>query len=350
MDEENKEKDKIIKENDEIIKEKNENIKEKEDIIKLMNDQINKYKNDEIKNIFNIKLKEPINILNNHSGCINCLTILKDGRLVSCSSDNSIIIYNKSTYKPDLTIKEHKDSVLSITSFKSGILASCSADKTIKLYNIKDNKYHVLQTLNYHKDYVYKIIELKNNSLVSCSFDNTIIFYNKDNNDKYIKDYNISTNSKCTSVIQTKVNEICYSEEKKYSICFFDLNQRKNIFSINNIDIINSAYESFIMINKDLLAIPGENKISLINVNKYKLEKIIDINGSGWIYGICMLTENILITGDDNKIIKEWRIEGDNLILISQKENTHNDDINFIVKLENYSIASASSDMTIKIW
>ena len=116
-----KEKDKIIKEKYEIIKEKNENIKEKEDIIKLMNDQFNKYKNDEIKNIFNIELKEPINILNNHSGCINCLTILKDGRLVSCSNDNSIIIYNKSTYKPDLIIKEHKDSVSSITSFKSGI-------------------------------------------------------------------------------------------------------------------------------------------------------------------------------------------------------------------------------------
>ena len=104
------------------------------------------------------------------------------------------------------------------------------------------------------------------------------------------------------------------------------------------------------MINKDFLAIPGENKISIINVNKYKLERIIEINGSGWIYGICILTENILITGDEKKIIKEWRIEGDNLILISQKEETHNNDINFIAKIENYIIASASSDMTIKIW
>jgi len=138
--------------------------------------------------------------------------------------------------------------------------------------------------------------------------------------------------------------------KKKYSICFFDLNQRKNIFSINNIDIINSEYESFIMINKDFLPIPGENKISIINVNKYKLERIIEINGSGWIYGICMLTENILITGDEKKKITEWRIEGDNLILISQKEEAHNNDINFIAKIENYSIASASSDMTIKIW
>ena len=104
------------------------------------------------------------------------------------------------------------------------------------------------------------------------------------------------------------------------------------------------------MINKDLLAIPGENKISIINVNKYQLERIVVINGSGWIYGICMLTGNILLTGDENKIIKEWKIEGNNLILLSQKEKVHDDDINYLVKLEKGGIASTSSDKTIKIW
>ena len=76
------------------------------------------------------------------------------------------------------------------------------------------------------------------------------------------------------------------------------------------------------MINKELLLIPGYNKISIINVNKYNTVKIIDVNGPGWIYGICMLNEDTLLTGDDNEIIKEWKIEGDNLILISQKKST----------------------------
>ena len=43
-------------------------------------------------------------------------------------------------------------------------------------------KYDILQTLNYHNDTIWKVIELKNNS--------------------------------CTSLIQTKDNEICYSEFK----------------------------------------------------------------------------------------------------------------------------------------
>ena len=102
------------------------------------------------------------------------------------------------------------------------------------------------------------------------------------------------------------------------------------------------------MINKDLLIIPGKNKISIININKYKLERIIDINESGDISGICILNENILLTGDDNKIIREWKIEGDNLILISQKENTHNNNITYLINIGNGHIASTSKD--IKIW
>jgi len=294
-------------------------------------------------------LKEPIHILNNHTSHIYCLTLLKDGRLASGSNDNIIIVYNKETYKPDLTIKEHKSSIYCIKALNSGTLASCSYDKTISLFNIKDNEYNVLQTLNYHSESVNKIIELKNKYLVSCSDDKTIKFYMKDNN-KYIKDYEIKTNDVCTSVIQTKGNEICYSEKQNSSICFFDLQQRKIILSLNNIHKRNDSYEWFIMINKDLLLIPGENKISIINVNKYNLVRIVDTNESGWILGVCKLNENILLTGDHQKTIRQWKIEGDNLILISQKEKTHEGDINYLINLGNGHIASASDDFTIKIW
>ena len=220
---------KYILELKEIIKNKNEKIKLLEN---KLNKQNNKYYN------FNIKLKQPIHILNNHTKDVICLNILKDGRLVSSSTDKSIIIYNKETYQPGLKIKEHEDSVLCITTLSSGIIASCSRDKTIKLFNIKDNKYEILQTLNYHKWAVYKVIELKNKSLVSCSDDKSIIFYIKDNNNKYIQELKITTNIGGCTVIQTKNNEICYSDYKDidYSICFCDLKRRKIKAKIDNIN------------------------------------------------------------------------------------------------------------------
>ena len=306
-------------------------------------------KNDNLYNDFNIKLKNPIHKLNAHTGCIYCLSTMNDGRLVSGSGDNSIIIYNKETYQPDLIIKEHSGGVYCIIQLSSGILASCSEDKSIKLFNIKGKEYEVLQTLNYHTSAVYKITELKNKTLASCSADSSIIFFLKDNLE-YKKDYKLSTNGSCSSIIQTKDNEICYSENNNNSICFFDLLERKVKATISNISKINQQREWIIMMTKDLLLIPGENKLSIINVNYYKLVRIIDVPGASWICGVCLLNQNMLLTGDYGEIIRQWRIEGDNLILVSKKEKTHDDDINVLLNLGDGHIASGSDDNSIKIW
>ena len=52
---------------------------------------------------------------------------------------------------------------------------------------------------------------------------------------------------------------------------------------------------------KDLLLITGVDKISIINVNNYKL-RIINIPEAGCIYGVCILNQNMLLTGDNSKI------------------------------------------------
>ena len=105
-----------------------------------------------------------------------------------------------------------------------------------------------------------------------------------------------------------------------------------------------------IMITKDLLLITGENKISIINVNNYKLLRIINVSGASCIDGVCMLNQNMLLTGDWENIIRQWRIEGDNLILVSKKEKVYDSWITVFLNLGNVHIASCSSDLTIKIW
>ena len=131
---------------------------------------------------------------------------------------------------------------------------------------------------------------------------------------------------------------------------FFDLNQRKIKSTINNISKYNGCRLWFIMITEELLLIPGQNKIFIINVYQYRLVRIIDVPGSSWICGVCMLNENMLLTGDYTEIIRQWRIEGDNLILISQKEKTHDNYINVLLNMGNGHIASGSDDYTVRIW
>ena len=187
--------------------------------------------NDKIEN------KNHIYTLSNHTNFVLCLCVLNDGRLVSGSSDKSIIIYNKNTYQPDLIIKEHKESVYCIIQLSTGELVSCSQDYKIKIYNIKGLKYVVIQTLNNHTNTVFKILELKNKVLTSCSFDGSFICYKRDNKE-FKKDYQIETNGPCYSIIQTKDNEICYSERNNKAICFYDILEGKIKEKIPNINKI----------------------------------------------------------------------------------------------------------------
>ena len=331
-------------------------IKKKDNEIDSLIEELNNYKTlyDKVDNSydnFNIENKKPIHKLKSHTGSILCSTVLKDGRFATGSEDNSIIIYNNKTYKPELKIKEHKSDVSCLLQLSSGAVVSSSYDQTIKIYYIYGTKYKVLQTLSYHKSYVNKIIELKNKKLVSCSCDKSIIFYNRDNNNEYKKEYSFNTNGDNGPIIQTKDNEICYQDfNNKSSICFYDLSEKKTINVINNINIISCIYDSLLMISKDLLLVTGFNEFSIINVNSHSLIKTIDVSDSGSICVACLLNKNMLLTGDDNKRILQWKIEGDNLKLISKKESAHDKDINTLLKLGEGMILSGSSDNFVKIW
>ena len=119
---------------------------------------------------------------------------------------------------------------------------------------------------------------------------------------------------------------------------------------MSNISKYNGVTSCFIKIKKDLLLIPGKNEISIINTEQYKLVRKIEVPGSNYICGVCMLNDSMLLTGDGAKIIKQWKIEGDNLILVSQKEKAHDSYIYVLFNIGDEFIASGSDDYSIKIW
>ena len=94
----------------------------------------------------------------------------------------------------------------------------------------------------------------------------------------------------------------------------------------------------------------GNNKLSIINIDLHNIIRTINLSGSGWIRCACMLSENMLLTGDLNKRIIQWKIEGDNLQLISKKENAHEYSIITLSKIGNGLIISGSGDNFVKIW
>ena len=71
--------------------------------------------------------------INYHKDEINHLLQLQDGRLISCSDDYSINIYETNTFGLQISIKEHSSWIPSFTELKDGRIISCSGDNTFKI-------------------------------------------------------------------------------------------------------------------------------------------------------------------------------------------------------------------------
>ena len=104
------------------------------------------------------------------------------------------------------------------------------------------------------------------------------------------------------------------------------------------------------MMTEDLLLVTGENKMTIININSHNVIRSLDVSGSNNIWGACLLTDDTLLTCDGNRRIIQWKIEGDNLRLISKKENAHDAKIYTIKKVGNGLIMSGDGNGEVKIW
>ena len=339
------------------IKELKEQIKDKNNRIKIYEEIFSKQK--KIKGLKGLKgilgdsansiFKNPKHVLQYHTEPIFCTAVLKDGRIATGSKDKEIIVFNNKTFKPDLTIKEHNGVVVNMIELSTGYLASCSEDKTIKIYDIGLKTYKVIQTLKDHTGWVSKIIELNNKQLVSCSKDKTLIFYNKDKDGiKYKKDFSITTNGWNGPVIQTKDNEICYYESNEDTICFYDFIKKKTNKTMSNITV--TAFNSLLMLTKELLLICRYNKITVMNVYTYNIVRSIDVPDSDWISSVIRFNKDQIVTADENKRIILWKIEGDNLRMITKNDKAHDGCIFSLTKLPNGTILTGGLDCSAKIW
>lgn len=99
---------------------------------------------------------------------------LKDKRIATCGRDNAISVcsldYETKQWKQDIKkANAHSNDINSLCELNNNRLVSCSQDKSIKIWNITQNDLNLLSTLTTHTNNVYKVIPLTNNRFCSCS-------------------------------------------------------------------------------------------------------------------------------------------------------------------------------------
>ena len=316
--------------------------------IKIEQCKDNKNINELIKyyNKYNIRIEsvkiediKSIKTITDHTNQVNFLLHRKDGRVASCSHDNTIRIYDPSNdYHCDQVIERHSECITSICQLDDGTIVSCSDDKSIMIgdYTIK----------NAHDDSIRKVITLPNNRIASCSKDMTIKIWksNPPYSDTPIKvltrhwDY-------APSLLYIKERDIMISGAFDVTLRLWNMStyQCDKVIEIKCCNT-NSLYQ----IDKDRVIVGGVNSFSIVNIDKCIIEKRINVKSLGFVHCFLKLRDNkTILCGCKYGIFCFYDMKTEQYKIT---KNNHNDAITDLLLIDDNTFLSCSTDTTIKVW
>lgn len=340
-------------------------------------------------NLFDIERYERCwnSMLCGHNDCVCMILKLTDDLIVTCSDDNTIKIWQLSSSRCINTYIGHTDNIFSIEKINDDLIVSGSFDETIKLWRISTGE--CLKTMIGHQGKVFGIIKMSDETVISCS------------EDKTIKTWNINTGECLSSFYCETDDRIALLKVNDSVIASGTLVVR--LWSPDDGEFFSefigheACINSLIMITDFVLASGSNDKtIKLWKINTGICIKTL--TSDSCVYVLLKMSGNLIVSGCQNKTIILWDIStgeclqnfnnhsnyiwslaklndslflsgaSDNTIRINKIETAHtieNSEFNFsqkfdmsghlnliieLVMINDYMIASASIDYTIKIW
>ena len=294
-----------------------------------------------------------------HSDIIQFIYILKNGYLISCSNDGSLIIYEKDTFDFFLKVKINDYWIYYCIENYINNIIFCSGDGNIYVayinYNMKN--YNIKQIIHAHKASINKIIEFKK-KLISVSFDKKMIIFNINNNYDYYIETIIENSFESECIISIKkTNQIISSSAFENSIKFINFYTLEKTFVFKGIFV--GYYHSIISKNeeKNLIFVTGtkrtENGLTIINFILFNILAQIKFYDDGFINSLYYINNSdyILIgkkIGDNFFVIK-YKIEINNynneyeLIEFGKIKEKSNEKIRTILLLNNLIIIGSEN-------
>jgi WD40 repeat protein len=243
-----------------------------------------------------------LEISNLHPQSIASLIELTDKRIAtgSCESISICSInYLTKEWNQDIFIpKAHYRWVYSLCELNNNRLVSCSTDNTIKIWNYSQTELLLLATLQKHSWDIVKVIPLTENRIASCSWDTTVKVW--EGIEPYQELVTLKHNEQVCSIIQSKKTKILVTSCSSPSITFWDLVLYKKKHTINKICAI--APNHMIELPNGNIAVSSsfsqteEYSVTIIEMNNYTIVKNIQvkdfiINGSS----LCVIDKNSFV-------------------------------------------------------
>ena len=302
-------------------------------------------------------MKNNFKTLNENTSKIYYLDILKDGRLVSCSSDNTFNIYKKDTFEIELSIKEYSKPIYSFTQLNDGRIIYCSSNKTMKIIKLIEGekiKYEIEQILYGHKNEVFKVIEIGDNKLVSISSDKTMKIWILNNENKFQCISTIAYQNNYSNGNILKINNkefVTISCEDRY-LKFWNINDYSLINKIDNI-YTTWSLKSLCLLEDDILCVGGRELkgFYIIKISTHQIIKNISELVTVW--SMNKYLNNWLLCsiydGKNNSLVL-YKYKNKNIVKMFEKIDAHFKAIYSCVEINDKIIASGGEDHLIKLW
>lgn len=281
-----------------------------------------------------------------HSSFVYCLLLLKDGRLASCSDDETIIVYNKSNYDVDISMEGHEGTVWYITQLDNSDIVSCSIDCTIKIWEINELTYQCKETLRGHSKSISKVITISENKIASSSDDKTIkIWLIKVPESQCIA--TLYGHSDCiSSIIKIKnCNLLISGDYKPGHLLFWNIEQLSIEKRLE--DVSCWGPNSMIQYNFNKVLVGGLSIIYLVNFKSMQIESIISDSSMHKTYCFFILKDGSFLTGG-YRIIRQF--DNKTLKCIDNKREIHADFVVSLCKESEYCFYTSSFEDEIKKW
>lgn len=297
------------------------------------------------------------NIIKEHKNIIYQISVFPNGRFASISSDCKIKIYNNN-YSEFLIINEaHLNHIYTLLIINDYNFLTCSNDKSIKKWNFTENKkYYLEETINEaHEKGITKIIFFSKDNilkyLISCSYDKKIkIWERKKTEGKQKKIYiNIKIlnehKESIRSILQLNDNILVSGGDD--GIKTFNINNFQLILSISKCDCY--SRNGLIKYDNNTIIVGGSNqKLRIVNVNFGIVLNCI--NSFSNIWSILILENGLIFTGSEDKELRAFEINNNEIQFLYSFKNAHNDTICTINQLKDFNIIIGSGDGNISIW
>ena len=302
---------------------------------KLLKKEKNLNKTINLQLIFEIKM---------HEKWISNIILLDDGRIASCSLDKKIIVYNLDMFLKDLIIK-FSEGIYYLMKLKSYNNIVASSLKEIYLINIEKENYNIKKKIEINQ-ILFKIIELSNNIVVGGGNKKELILFKNENN--LVINKVIKKDGEILDIEEINNDVLFVYLLKKNALEFYNYknNQIISSFEFNDCHNWHIGKKIYKLNNKYILVI-GQIELHLINIEQYMIIKTIYDN-SFFTFGTY---KNKILISTGKGDIKECIISDNNEIkLYSIKTKAHNYIINCIFENNNNVLITGDNDGILKIW